>query len=124
MCLEERCTDSLGLPPAPCFSSARTRRLRRSIWFSLRSMVRSSLLLAFLAEDVLALVAHALALVGLGRTRRAQLGSELPHLLLVDARHGDQLLLGAAHLHVESGRHLVHHVVAVADLQLDVLSLH
>src|SRR5262245_66359932 len=124
MCRDERCTDSLARPPELSLSSLRTRRLRRSNWFSLRSMAQPSLLLAFLAEDVLALVAHAFALVGLGRARGAQLGSKLPHLLLVDARHGDQLLLGAAHLHLQAGRHLVDYVVAVADLQLDVLALH
>src|SRR5262245_645353 len=124
MCFEERCTDSRGFPPASRLISARTRRLRRSVWFSLRSMVRSSLLLAFLAEDVLALIAHTLALIGLRRTRRPQLGGELPHLLLVDAGHCDQLLLGAAHFHVQAGRHLVDHVVAEANLQLDILALH
>src|SRR5512145_1659193 len=125
MCLEERCTDRRSRPPAPSFSWPRTRRWRRSNWFNLRSMARASLLLAFLAVDVLALVAHALAGVGLRGARSAQLGRKLADLLLVDARHRDQLLLGAADLHVHAHGHLVHHVVAEADLQLDaVLALH
>src|SRR5262245_5293431 len=125
MCLDERWTDNRGRPAALLRSSPRTRRLRRSNWLSFCSMGPASLLLAFLAEDVLALIAHALALVGLRRAGRAQLGRELPDLLLVDTRNRDQLLLGAAHLHVDAGRHLVHHVVAEADLQLDgVLALH
>ena len=41
--------------------------------------------LAGLAADVLALVADALALVGLGRTHRADLRGDLPHRLLVGA---------------------------------------
>src|SRR5882757_9718103 len=49
---------------------------------------RTSLLLPFLAEDVFARVLHALALVGLGRAEPADLGRDLPDLLLVDA--GDQ----------------------------------
>src|SRR5262245_1216197 len=88
-------------------------------------MAPASLLLAFLAEDVLALIAHALALVGLGGARGADFGCELADLLLVDARHGHQLLLGPTHNHLHARRHLVQHVVAEAHLQLQcVLALH
>src|SRR4029078_3958785 len=83
------------------------------------------LLLAFLAVDVLALVADALALVGLGWARGADVRSDLADLLLLDAGHGDDFLLGAGHLHLDAGRDLVNHVVAEADLQLQaVLALH
>src|SRR5215467_1898355 len=47
------------------------------------------LLLAFLAEDVLARVFDALALVGFGRTEGADLGRDLADLLFVDAGHDD-----------------------------------
>src|SRR4051812_11071872 len=47
------------------------------------------LLLAFLAEDEFACVFHALALIGFGRTERADLGGHLADLLLVDAGHHD-----------------------------------
>ena len=43
------------------------------------------LLLAFLAEDVFTLIAHALALVGLRLARRADHGRNVAHRLLVDA---------------------------------------
>src|SRR5690349_9413511 len=43
------------------------------------------LLLAFLAEDVLAGILHTLALVGLGRTIAADFRRHLADLLLVDA---------------------------------------
>src|SRR5689334_17926583 len=56
------------------------------------------LLLAFLAQDVFALIANALALIRLRRACGADLRRHLPHLLLVDARHGDDLLLGTADL--------------------------
>src|SRR5215467_12304130 len=118
MCLEERNTDSRGRPLAPLASERRTRRARRSNWLSLRSMDGASLLLAFLYVDVLAPVADALALIGLGRARGADDSRHLPHLLLVDAGDLDDLLLGAPHLHVDARRDLVDHVVAEADLQL------
>src|SRR5262245_36170665 len=121
MCLDERCTDKRARPPVPALSSPRTRRWRRSNWFNLRSMAPASLLLAFLAVDVLALVAHALAGVGLGRARGTQLGGELADFLLVDARHGYQLLLGTGNLHLHPGGNLVDHVVAEPDLQLDAV---
>src|SRR5215831_20560340 len=118
MCLEERNTDSRGRPPAPLASERRTRCARRSNWLSLRSMVGASLLLAFLHVDVLAPVANALTLIGLGRSRGADDGRHLSHLLLVDAGDLDDLLLGAGHLYVDASRDLVDHVVAKSDLQL------
>src|SRR5262245_32028280 len=115
MCLEERNTDSRGRPLAPVASERRTRRARRSNWLSLLSM-DASLFLAFLHVDVLAPVANALTLVGLGRPRGADDGRHLSHLLLVDAGDLDDLLLGTPNLHVDTGRDLVDHVVAKSDL--------
>src|SRR3990170_5077230 len=124
MCLEERNTDRRGRP-AFFTSVPRTRRLRRSNWFILPSMATASLLLAFLAMDVLAPIADALALIGLGRARGADLGGELAHLLLVDAGDLDDLLLGAGDLHLHARRDLVQDVMAEADLQLQaVLAFH
>src|SRR5262249_34862678 len=77
-----------------------------------------SLFLAFLHVDVLAPVANALTLIGLGRSRGADNGRHLAHLLLVDAGHLDDLLLGARHLYVDASWDLVDHVVAKSDLQL------
>src|SRR5215470_8166575 len=101
MCLEERNTDSRGRPPLLLASVRRTRPWRRSNWFIFPSMAGASLLLAFLAVDILAAIADALALVGLGRARGADLGRHLTDLLLVDAGDLDDLLLGARHLHVD-----------------------
>src|SRR5882724_7118862 len=124
MCLEERNTDRRGRPPAYLTIERRTRCVRRSNWLSLWSMGGASLLLAFLAVDVLAAVADAFALVGLGWTRGADLGGDLPHPLLVDAGDLDDFLLGARDLHVDARRDLVDHIVAEAHLQLQgVLAL-
>src|SRR5262245_17494186 len=120
MCLEERNTDSRGRPPGPLASERRTRRARRSNWLSLLSM-DASLFLAFLHVDVLAPVANALTLIGLGRSRGADDGRHLSHPLLVDAGDLDDLLLGAAHLYVDASRDLVDHVVAKSDLQLQAI---
>src|SRR5690242_16610412 len=103
MCLEERNTDRRGRPPAPLASERRTRCARRSNWLSLLSM-NASLLLAFLHMDVLAAVANAFTLIGLGRSRGADDGRHLSHLLLIDAGDLDDLLLGACHLHVDARR--------------------
>src|SRR5215470_13543635 len=103
MCLEERNTVSRGRPPAPLASERRTRRARRSNWLSLISM-GGSLLLAFLHMDVLAPIADALALIGLGRSRGADDGRHLSHLLLVNAGDLDDLLFGARYLHVDARR--------------------
>src|SRR5204863_9169409 len=100
MCLEERNTDRRGRPPAYLASERRTRFVRRSNWLSLWSMRGASLLLAFLAVDILAPVANAFALVGLGRARGPDHGGDLAHPLLVDPGDLDDLLLGACDLHV------------------------
>src|SRR5688572_24383375 len=84
-----RWTDRRGLPPARLLSAVRTRRRRRSNRDSLAML----LLLPFLAEDVLAAVLDALALVRLGFAPAANLGSELANGLLVDAADLDRSLV-------------------------------
>src|SRR6478735_6739898 len=88
-----RCTDRRGLPPARLLSAVRTRRRRRSNRDSLAML----LLLPFLAEDVLAAIANALALVRLGLAPAADFGGELADGLLVDA--ADLERLGEARSH-------------------------
>src|SRR3546814_850322 len=58
----------------------------------------SSLLLPFLAEDVLAAILDALALVRLGLAPATDLGRDLTHLLLVDPRNLDRGLIGGLDL--------------------------
>src|SRR5437899_8645261 len=85
MCFDERWTQSRTLEPAADLTARRTLALRRAT--ALRSCAISSsrsFLLAFLAEDVLARVFHALALVRLRRPERADLGRHLPDFLPVD----------------------------------------
>src|SRR5262249_5556634 len=80
-----------------------------------------SLLLAFLAEDVLAGILDALALVRLGLAEGPDLGGHVPDLLSVDAadddlgrlRHHDRDALGDR----------IDDVMAVAELDLQVLAL-
>src|SRR5215813_11400763 len=98
MCLDERCTVRRGRPVLLARRALRTRRLRPSNCVTLPCMA-TLLLLAFLAVDVLALVANTLALVGLGRARGANVRGDLADLLLVDAGHRDDFLLGTGHLH-------------------------
>src|SRR5215831_16870522 len=117
MCLEERNTDSRARSPALLASERRTRWVRRSNWLCLLSM-DASLLLAFLHVDVLAPVANAFALIGLGRPRGTDDGRHLSHLLLVDAGNLDDFLLGTCHLHIDTRRDLMDHFVAKSDLQL------
>src|SRR5262245_34218873 len=81
-----------------------------------------SLLLAFLAEDELARVFHALALVGLGLAEGADLGGDVADLLAVDAADHD---LGRPRRRDRDAlRDRVDDVVAVAELNLQVLALH
>src|SRR5690348_12159637 len=112
-----RCTDRRGLPPARLLSAVRTRRRRRSKRDSLAML----LLLPFLAEDVFAAVLDALTLVRLGLAPLADFGGELADRLLVDPGDMDRGLIGG--LHLEAFGHVELDVVAVAELQLELLAL-
>src|SRR5580765_360555 len=128
MCLDERNTDSLARPAAPSLTARRTVALRRSVRSFTVAMVRScsplrvpSLLLAFLAEDELARVFHALALVGLRRPEAADFRGLLADQLLVSTGDGD---LGRLRRRDRDAlRDWIHHVVAQPDLELEVLAL-
>src|SRR5215813_1699170 len=123
MCLPERCTDSRTRPAALSRMARRTRALRRSA-LSRRGFIVElpSLLLAFLAEDVLAGILDALALVGLGRPEVANLGRDLADPLLVDTGHHD---LGRLRRRDRDAvRDRINDLVAVAERQLQVLALH
>src|SRR5919198_5650533 len=100
---------------------ARTRRRRRSLRCGLVStaMPRSSPL-PDLAGDVLALVAHALALVGLGRPRLADPGGRLADQLLVDAADDDLRRLWD--LELDALRCLDRDRVRIAERHLQVLA--
>src|SRR5437764_13805152 len=90
MCFDERWTESRTLDPAAALIARRTLAWRRAT--ALRSWAISSsrsLLLAFLAEDVLARVFDALAFVRLRRPEAADLGRDLSHLLAIDAADDD-----------------------------------
>src|SRR6185437_16440906 len=117
MCRPVRCTDRRGLPPARLLSAVRTRRRRRSKRESLAIL----LLLPFLAEDVLAAVLDALALVRLRLAPAADFGGELADGLLVDPADLDRGLIRGFYL--EAIRHIEVDIVAVAELQLDLLAL-
>src|SRR5713226_8408976 len=122
MCFDERWTQSRTLEPAADLTARRTRASRRPT--ALRSCAISSsrsFLLAFLAEDVLAGVFDALALVGLRRPERADLGRDLPDLLPVDAGHHD---LGRPRRRDRDAvRDRIAHIVAEPERELQVLAL-
>src|SRR5262249_211351 len=122
MCFDERNTDSRTRVPAAALMARRTRAVRRSVWFLSFAMVASLLLLAFLAEDVLAGVLDALALPGLGRPEAADLGGPLADLLAVDA--ADHHLGRLRRRDRDAVRDRIDHVVAVAQRDLQVLALH
>src|SRR5690242_20566444 len=122
MCFDERNTESRGRVPAAALMARRTRAVRRSVWFLKLAMVASLLLLAFLAEDVLAGVLHALALVRLGLAEGADLRRHLADLLAVDA--GDHHLGRLRRRDRDAVRDRIDHVVAVAERDLQVLALH
>src|SRR5262249_34721266 len=109
----ERKPTSRGRSPVPC-TFARTRRWRRR---------RASLTvrlgtLAYLPADVLALVADALALVGLGRSHLADLGGRLADHLLV--RSLDEDLRRRRHLERDAGARLDRDGMRIADVELEV----
>src|SRR6476661_491018 len=108
MCRPLRCTDRRGRPPARLLRAVRTRRRRRSNRESLAML----LLLPFLAEDVLALVLDALALVRLGLAPAADFGGKLAHGLLVDPTDDHRRLVRRLHLQAFGDRQI--DIVAVA----------
>src|SRR4029450_4991916 len=79
------------------------------------------LLLAFFAEDILAAILDALALVGLRLAPAADLGGNLAALLLVDAADLDRGVV--RRLDIDAFRHGEIHIVAVAKLQLEIAAL-
>src|SRR5215475_14386047 len=90
MCFPDRCTERRSRSPAFSRMARRTRALRRSALSSRGFIVpSSSLLLAFLAEDVFVRIFDALALVGLRRPKVANFRGDLADPLLVDAADDD-----------------------------------
>src|SRR5215467_12526393 len=83
-------------------------------WFAL-------LLLRFLEDDLLVRVAHALALVGLGRAIGAHFGGHLPDELLVQPLDDDLGLRRRLDLHALG--HGVHHRVRKAEREVELVSL-
>src|SRR5256886_2341701 len=88
---------------------------------SCRSWLARLLLLGLFQNDDLSAVAHSLALVGLGRALRANLGGDLPHQLLVDA--GDDDLGLRRRRHLDALGHLLHHRVREAERQIELVAL-
>src|SRR5215475_6272049 len=122
MCLEERKTESRGRPPAERRIWRRTLAVRRSVRSTTVAITGlPSLLLAFLAEDELAGIFHALALIGLGLAEGSDLGGDMPDLLVVDAADND---LGRLRDHNRDPlRNRIRDVVCVAELQLQIAAL-
>src|SRR5881628_3373511 len=114
MCRPERWTESRGLPAARPRSAVRTRRRRRSK----RESFAMATSFAFFAEDILAAVLDALALVRLRLAPATNFGRDLANLLFVDARDLDRVLVGS--LHIDAVGQLVIDIVAVAELQAQV----
>src|SRR6185369_3554898 len=120
MCRLVRCTVSRAT-----LCSAMRRRVccaRRERWSFLVSIsVSSSLLLGFLDRHPLVRVANALALVGLGRTHRADFGSDLADCLTIEALDDDLGLRRA--LGLDAGRHRDRDRMRVADLEVELVAL-
>src|ERR1700739_1815710 len=90
MCFGVRCTVRRATPRSRmCARVLTARRSRRSFLVVLIGHRLQSLLLPFLQGDLLARVAHPLALVGLGRPYAADLRRHLADLLPVDALDDD-----------------------------------
>src|SRR5215831_19950095 len=119
MCRLVRCTVSRAT-----LCSAMRRRVccaRRERWSFLVSILSSSLLLGFLDRHPLVRVADALALVGLGRTHRADLGGDLADGLAIEALDDDLGLRRA--LGLDAGRHRDRDRMRVADLEIELVAL-
>src|SRR5689334_2165677 len=123
MCRPERNTDNRGRPAALIFRWWRTRCWRRARGDLLACGISwSLLLLAFLAEDLLAQIHHALALVGLRLAVAADFSRDLADPLLVRAGDQDRGRLLALDLDVRGDRKI--DVVAIAQLQRQGFALH
>src|SRR6185437_4133265 len=122
MCFDERNTERRRRSLLRLAMRARTRRWRRlNRSLDLLVIALPLLLLAFLAADVLVAVLDALALVGLGLAEVADHRRGLPDPLPVGAADGDRGRLLAGDLDVARNRE--DHIVAVAQLQHQVLAL-
>src|SRR5574337_732453 len=82
----------------------------------------ASSLLGFLQRDLLTGITHSLALVGLGRTETANLGSDLPHNLLVGTLD-EHFRLGRG-LDADALGRIKHHRMGKAEAQAQRLALH
>src|SRR5262245_53979619 len=122
MCLEERNTDKRVRPRAASLTLRRTVAVRRAVRSLNLDLVRSLLLLAFLAEDVLARIFHALALVGLGRAVTADLCGDMTDFLLVDTADDDLRRLWRRNRDALRDRKI--HIVGKAELQMQGFALH
>src|SRR5690348_11236180 len=122
MCFDERNTERRRRSLLRLAMRARTRRWRRlNRSLDLLVIALPLLLLAFLAADALVAVLDALALIGLGLAEGADHRRGLPDPLAVGAGDGDRGRLLAGDLDVARDRE--NHVVAVAQLQHQVLAL-
>src|SRR5690606_19659008 len=117
----DRKTDSLARPPFWRRSARRIRRLRRSCSSLLVSIARPLLLLAFLTEDSFVRVLDALPLIRFRAAERTNLRRNLTNTLRIDA--GDRNRRGALGLDLNVRRDRIDHVMAVAELQLQVPAL-
>src|SRR5204862_7318060 len=79
------------------------------------------LLLGLFADHAFIDIADALALVRLGRPDRTHLGGDLPDHLAVGALDDD--LGRRRRLHLDAGRHVLHHRMREADLQVQLRPL-
>src|SRR5450755_2770871 len=121
MFFAERNTERRGRPPASFFRRVRTRLAR--CWVETRAdSAMALLLLAFLAPDGFAGVAHAFALVGFGRADLADAGGGFTDQLLVDAADLD--LHRPGHGEADSGRRDDVHIVREAQLHGQRLAFH
>src|SRR5689334_21607850 len=121
MCLDDRRTDSRVRPRAATLILRRTVAVRRAVRSVNLDMARPLLLLSFLAEDILVCVLHTFALVRLGWSVAADLGSDMADFLLVDAAHDNFGRLWRRNC--DPFRNRETHVVGKPKLQLQRLAL-
>src|SRR6478672_4150587 len=111
-----------GRKAAACRRHAREARSERGGGGGRRGRVSPwLLLLAFFAEDILAAVLDALALVRLGLAPAADFGRDLADLLLVDPADLDRVRV--RRLDVDPFRHGEIDVVAIAELEPQIAAL-